>query len=197
VRLPTAGDVTAYGQLRCYFTIRQPLALQLLGKCDGIRPRLLIGFPAATLSRLRPLPLPRVPELDRVLDPVFQQLSQADEIFDEETLDIASKIQIVDDAVSNAGVPITQGATAVKHSWTRGALAAIGQYVLRQGREITKAARDAVVKEGVSQAIKHSDQLVASMLNFLQQSKPLLLSLADALQSQFGWIISLLAHLGL
>ena len=62
MRLPTAGDVTAYSQLRCYFTIGQPVALQLLGKCDGIRPRLRIGFPAPTLSRLRPLPLARIAE---------------------------------------------------------------------------------------------------------------------------------------
>jgi hypothetical protein len=134
---------------------------------------------------------------DRILDPVFQQLLQAAEIFDNDTLAVASEIQIMDQTATNAGVSITQGAASVKHSWIRGALAAIGQYVLKQGREISKVARDAAVKESVVQVMKHPDQLVVSMVTFLAESKSILLSLANKLQAQFGWIASLLSHLGL
>ncbi|WP_371126085.1 Clp protease N-terminal domain-containing protein [Bradyrhizobium sp.] len=134
---------------------------------------------------------------DRVLDPIFDQLSSAGQIFDNETLDVASEIKRLDESASNLGVPVTQGATSVKHSWIRGALGAIGQYLLKQGREVGKVARDSAVKEGVSHLMKHPDQLFAAMVSFLAASKPILLSLAGALEAQFGWIVSLLSRLGL
>jgi hypothetical protein len=134
---------------------------------------------------------------DRILDPVFQQLAHATQIFDDDTLAVASEIQMIDQTATKIGVPITQGAASVKHSWIRGALAAIGQYVLRQGREISKAARDATVKESVAQLMKNPDQLIVSMVTFLAKSKSILLSLADMLHAQFGWIASLLSNLRL
>jgi hypothetical protein len=131
---------------------------------------------------------------NRVLDPAFQRLSQAVEVFDEEAIDIAIKIEKTS---NNATASITQGVTSVKHSWIRGALAAIGQYVLKQFREIGKVARDTVVKEGVTQAIQHPDKLAVAMTAFLAGAKPILMSLAEALRAQFGWIASLFSHLGL
>jgi hypothetical protein len=155
-----------------------------------------VQIAAAELDRYRQMSEPLDALRDRVLDPIFQQLAQASDIFDEE-LETASDIETLDNTGTSAGLGVTQGVAAVKHSWVRGALAAIGQYLLRQGREITKTARDATVKESVSQAMKHPDALLASMMSFLSQSKSALLSLADNLHAQFGWIISLLSHLGM
>jgi hypothetical protein len=132
---------------------------------------------------------------NRILDPIFQQLSHAAKIFDDATLEIASEVRMVDKNATNARASVTQGLTSLKHSWIRGALAAMGQYVLRQVREIGKIARDTAVKEGATEVMKHPDQLVASIVSFLAESKSILLSLADTLQTQFGWIASLLHHL--
>jgi hypothetical protein len=131
---------------------------------------------------------------DRVLDPSFQRLAHATRIFDQETLDVA---QTIEKTAANAVVEGTQGLISVKHSWIRGALAAIGQYVLKQGSDICKIARDAVVKDGIKKLIEHPDKLAAAMFAFLVDAKPILISLAEALRAQFAWIWSLFAHLGL
>jgi hypothetical protein len=102
--------------------------------------------------------------------------------------------QLVEQADLRGTATTTLGLTSVKHSWIRGALAAIGQYVLKQTLETGKIVRDTVVKEGVRQAMHHPDALAAAMIAFLAEAKPILVALANALHAQFGWITSLLSH---
>lgn len=132
---------------------------------------------------------------DRVLDPILDQLSSSTGIFDEDTQNITKEIQHIE-AQADSGSLSTRGAISAKHSWLRGALSSIGQYVLKQFEGVTKIARDAAVKETVSQAVKNPDQLAGAIIAFLQSAKPQLLMLAENLRGAFGWIVSLLSHLG-
>lgn len=133
---------------------------------------------------------------DRILDPVLDQLASSRGIFDEETLKISQEIRSLSDVESAIGAEHpSQGVVAAQHGWLRGALATIGQFLTRQAKDSTKAARDAAIKEGVAAAIKDPNRLTTSILKFLEQSKDALVSLADRLPGAFGWINSLLSML--
>jgi hypothetical protein len=68
---------------------------------------------------------------------VLDQLTLSRGIFDEETQKITKEIKELSDIEESAGLPPSQGTTATKHAWLRGALASIGQYILRQTKEST------------------------------------------------------------
>jgi len=128
---------------------------------------------------------------DRILDPVLHELAAAGNIFDEETQQISNEIIALNRAAKIAGETSTRGEISTKHSWIRGALASIGQYIFKHASDTLKVARDATVKEAVSHFFKNSDQLSAAINAFLAAAKPALLTLAHNLQSTFGWITSL------
>jgi hypothetical protein len=134
---------------------------------------------------------------ERVLDPVLEKLAASSGIFDEETQNLTREIKLIDDLEKSTGQTPTQGTSAIKHSWLRGALASIGQYLLRQSKESAKVARDAVVKEEVTVLLKDRTRLTASILEFLREARDSLLSMGERLPSTFGWISALLSLFGI
>jgi hypothetical protein len=133
---------------------------------------------------------------DRVLDPVLSHLAHSQGILDERTQDQTQEIINLNDLEQLNTLP-SRGVASTKHAWLRGALSSIGLYLLTQTKKIIGATRDAVVKEAVAATAKHSDQLLASIMTFLEGAKVHLHSLANLLVSAFGWIRSLLDFLGL
>jgi hypothetical protein len=132
---------------------------------------------------------------DRIFDPVFDKLASSRGIFDEETQKITQEINSLSET-SPPNVAPTQGTAATKHSWLRGALASIGQYLVRQTKEGTKVARDTVIKEKVSEVLKNPNRLTSSILKFIDDAKDALLSLAEKFPSAFGWISFLMSLFG-
>lgn len=85
---------------------------------------------------------------DRVLDPVLGHLMATPQLFDEETLALTRKVARLNDNESLPwGSPPTVGATATKHSWLRGSLAAIGQFFVDNTMELLKEIRNALAKK--------------------------------------------------
>ncbi len=134
---------------------------------------------------------------ERVLDPVLEKLAASRGIFDEETQNLTREIKLIDDLEKSTGQTPTQGTSAIKHSWLRGALASIGQYLLRQSKESAKVARDVIVKEEVAIVLKDRTQLTASIMEFIKEAKDSLLSMGERLPATFGWISALLSLLGI
>ena len=115
----------------------------------------------------------------RVLDRAMSKLAEMEQLFDKKTSDITQRISKLDALVEENGSVQRINATATKHGWLRGTLAAIGQFLLQQLGGISKAARDAVVKDAISASITHRSQLVDISLRFLHQSISLLGDLAS------------------
>lgn len=133
---------------------------------------------------------------DRVLDPVLSHLAHSRGILDKPTQDQTKDIVGLDDLERLNTLP-SRGVASAKHAWLRGTLTSIGLYLLAQTKKIGAAGRDAVVKEAVAATVRHSDKLLAAMMDFLEETKTALLSLANSLVNSFGWIRSLLDFLGL
>jgi hypothetical protein len=133
---------------------------------------------------------------DRILDPVLSRLAHSHGILDERTQDQTQDIVNLDDLEQLNTLP-SRGVASTKHAWLRGTLTSIGLYLLAQTKKMGAAGRDAVVKEAVAATAKHSDQLLAAIMVFLEEAKTHLLSLANSLVNAFGWIRSLLDLLGL
>jgi hypothetical protein len=129
----------------------------------------------------------------RVLDSVIEQLALSVDVFDDDTKHITEEIKLLNDSQKPSGQTPTQGEIAVTHSWVRGALASIGNYLLKQAGESMKVLRDALIKESVS----HPDKLTMAIAEFLRNGKEVFLSLAHSFQSTFGWLETLLSHLGI
>jgi len=136
---------------------------------------------------------------DRILDPVLDQLAAGSRIFDEETLQITRQIKQLNDQESAvvASSPPTLAATATKHSWLRGSLAAIGQFFLDHTKELIKQTRDALAKHAAGIIITGSLTLAGAISTFLVNASQYLLELSQKLQATFGWIESLLSSLGI
>lgn len=133
---------------------------------------------------------------ERILDPVIDHLAESRGIFDEQTQGLTQEIKAASDLEAAAGGPPSQGTIAIKHGWLRGALASIGQYLLKQIRESAKVARDGAIKAATSELVKHPDALTAAILTFLDKGKDALLVLAHKLPSVFGWLDFLFTMLG-
>jgi len=133
---------------------------------------------------------------DRVLDPVLSHLADSQGILDERSQEQTQEIVNLDDLGQLNTLP-SRGVASTKHAWLRGVLTSIGLYLLIQTKKIGAAARDAVVKEVIAATAKHTDQLLAAIMVFLEGAKTHLLSLANSLVNAFGWIRSLLDLLGL
>lgn len=130
-----------------------------------------------------------------VLDPVFEKLDAAQGIFDDETRSLTHEVRILDDVEKKSGQPPSQGTTAIKHSWLRGALASMGQYLLRQLKGSAEAARDATIENEVATLLKDRAPLTRSIIKFLSEAKDSLWAMAESLPSAFGWLTALLSWL--
>lgn len=130
---------------------------------------------------------------DRLLDPILDKLAASDGILDSKTQQLTDEIRKLNKQETKSGLAPSEGTTAIKHSWLRGALGSIGQFLLQQTKESAKVARDEAIKEGV----KNQVALRQSILEFIFDAKNLLSSIAEKLPAAFGWITSLLTLLGL
>jgi hypothetical protein len=152
---------------------------------------------ARELDQYRELSLPIDSLRNRVLEPVLHQLAESKDIFDADTLQITREIEELQEIHQTGDMAPTRGVFSTMHAWLRGALSSMGQFILRQVREITKATRDALVKEVVAAIVKDPDRLTAAIMSFLGHAKPMLLALANTFDTAFGWIRALLSLLGL
>jgi hypothetical protein len=134
---------------------------------------------------------------DRILDPVLDQLASSQGIFDDQTLNLTTKLKALDDSERKVGGSPSRALTSAKLAWLRGALAAIGRHVLDHATEAMRLAREATIKEAVSAAFKNPTTLSASIVAFIVAAQPALLRIADALQASFGWLRPFLSYLGL
>ncbi len=124
-----------------------------------------------------------------LLNPVLHHLTNSPNILHKDTAEITEKISQHDENSET----LVRGNVSVKHNWARGILSFIGRHIIEQIKGIAKAGRDALTKEGVTEALKHSDKLTASILNFFTSNKDILLSLSENLRASFGWISSLIS----
>ena len=131
---------------------------------------------------------------DRILDPILSTLARAENVFDQGTLEITKAVSDLD---QDRRQPPIKGAVAAKHGWLRGAVSAIGQFVLEQLKAIGGVARDTATGEIVSLWAKSPDTLLAAIVVLLASAKEQLLSLSLNLEGTFGWLRSLLGLLGL
>jgi hypothetical protein len=133
---------------------------------------------------------------DRLLDPALEQLAASQGIFDDPTQAITQEIKELSDQEKNAGHLPSEGTTAIKHSWLRGALASLGRYLAGQSKETAKIVRDEALKEGTKALIK-DDTLAKAIKKFFEDSGETMSSLAEKLPASFGWINMLLSLLGI
>jgi hypothetical protein len=72
-----------------------------------------------------------------ILDVAISALAESEDIFDEGTRDVISHISHLEQDKEN-GDHTTHGTLATKHSWLRGALGAIGNFVVEQARKASE-----------------------------------------------------------
>jgi hypothetical protein len=132
---------------------------------------------------------------DRVLEPALEQLSRARGVLDDQTRELTKGVLELQSSIDET-TP-TRAVVATKHGWLRGALAAIGHYILGQAKSVTKVARDSLIKEAIAQAFKDPKNLFFAIAGFLISAQNALIHLAEKLPISFGWILDLLKWLGL
>ena len=137
------------------------------------------------------------PFRNQLLDPAIEQLASSKGIFDDTTKAITEEINELSDREKRSGDAPSEGTTAIKHSWLRGSLAALGRHILGQTKDSAKIVRDEALKEGTKAIIKDPDKLTKSIMSFLENSKDTLSILAEKLPSSFGWIGFLFSLLGM
>ena len=127
----------------------------------------------------------------RILEPTISSLSRETGIFDSKAIELTREIVQLDVERD----PPNQLSTSAKHRWLRGALAAMGSYILSQTKKISAVARDSLVKEGVSSVLSNHDKLSGYIISFLSNNKDQLQVIATALKTGFGWLTALLSFL--
>lgn len=127
----------------------------------------------------------------QVLGPALDRMARTQGIFERETEALTCEVR--DQVI---GVHLTtsdKAATGVGLAWLRGALATMGQQVLKALKampgEFGKAAAQALVAR--------SDGMLGAVVNFLTQAARELAALAIASPQAFGWLSHLLALLKL
>jgi hypothetical protein len=134
---------------------------------------------------------------NRILDPVLESLSASKGVFDKDTQHLTGLVTDLGAKEKEAGLPLSTRVVAVKHSWLRGTLAAIGQLILQKGSEFAKAARDGMIGGAAYDFAKEPGNLVTAVAVFLMAARDALLRLADTLPVAFGWLRQMLGLLGL
>jgi hypothetical protein len=118
----------------------------------------------------------------------LEHLAASERIFDKDTQHITGLVNNLGAREKDAGHPPSSNIVAVKHGWLRGALAAIGRYILKKGAEFTKVIRDGIIGGAAFEVAKQPESLVAAIFVFLVKARTALLQPADAFPATFGWL---------
>jgi hypothetical protein len=133
----------------------------------------------------------------QVLSPIFDKLLTTTAIFDEATQNITSKIKEMETEERLIRALPSKGTISAMHAWLRGILTSMGSYLIAVIKKVPEIAVGQVTKSAVAKSIDKSDQLFLAITAFLEKGRVVLHSLSDMLPSAFGWLRSLLTHLGL
>jgi hypothetical protein len=133
----------------------------------------------------------------RILDPVMTRLCESSNILDAQALLLSRELKKLSDAESVRGAPPSRGASSVQHGWLRGALSAMGNFVLKRIYHLVSDVTKKITNDVLSKLTQNPDALVAAVLTFFQAARSSLLALAGLLSNSFGWIRSFFSLLGL
>jgi hypothetical protein len=99
-----------------------------------------------------------------ILDKALVALADAEDIFDEDTHNVLVSVSQLE-TVQQKGEETTKGVLATKHSWLRGTLAAIGNFIVEKFKETGEK----LVRKTIDNVLEHPQRYLFPLLRSLQQ----------------------------